>query len=103
MADITNLNFGKAMQVDPTMYPQIKCDKCGYNLFKKEVIMYDVPGVALGAGSGNIPYPIPVYVCANCGTIMKAVREELEAAEKKAKENAVNFKAENTKGTNLIL
>ncbi len=85
-------------QIDPMKYPQITCDKCGHNTFRREVIMYNIPGVAIGAGTGDIPYPIPVYVCAKCGTIIKAVREEIEAAAKKADENK-----EAVKGTSLIL
>lgn len=85
-------------QIDPMSYPQITCDKCGHNTFRREVIMYNVPGVAIGAGTGDYPWPLPVYVCAKCGTIIKAVREEIEAAAKKAAENK-----EAVKGTSLIL
>lgn len=90
--------MGRGPQIDPMKYPQIKCDKCGHNTFRQETIMYNIPGFALGAGAGDIPYPIPVYVCAKCGTIIKAVREEIEKAEAEAKENK-----EATKGTSLIL
>lgn len=89
---------GRGPQVDPMAYPQIKCDKCGHNTFRQETIMYNIPGVALGAGTGDIPYPIPVYVCSKCGAIIKAVREEIEKAEQKAKD-----KQEAAKGTSLIL
>ena len=96
--DILGTIGAQGPQFDPTQYPQITCDKCGHNLFKREVLMYDIPGVVLGAGSGNIPWPVPVYVCAKCGTIIKAVREELETSAKKAAENK-----ESIKGTTLIL
>jgi DNA-directed RNA polymerase subunit RPC12/RpoP len=89
---------GRGPQIDPMAYPQIKCDKCGHNTLRQETIMYNIPGVALGAGTGDIPYPIPVYVCAKCGTIIKAVREEIEKAEEKVQANK-----EATKGTTLIL
>ena len=89
---------GMPPQIDPTTYPQITCDKCGHNTFRREVIMYNIPGVVLGAGSGDIPYPMPVYVCAKCGTIIKAIREDLEEAAKKANENKKEIK-----GTTLIL
>ena len=85
-------------QIDPMLYPQITCDKCGHNTFRREVIMYNVPGVAIGAGTGDYPWPLPVYVCAKCGTIIKAVREEIEAAAKKTAENK-----EAAKNTSLIL
>ena len=73
---------GMPPQIDPMAYPQIVCDKCGHNTFRREVIMYNIPGVVLGAGTGDIPYPLPVYVCAKCGTIIKAVRDEIEASKK---------------------
>ena len=93
-----DLIAGRGPQIDPMLYPQIKCDKCGHNTFRQETIMYNIPGVALGAGTGDIPYPIPVYVCSKCGTIIKAVREEIEKAEEKVQANK-----EATKGTTLIL
>lgn len=96
--DILGAMGPQGPQIDPMKYPQITCDKCGHNTFRREVIMYNIPGVAIGAGTGDIPYPIPVYVCAKCGTIIKAVREEIEAAAKKAAENK-----EAAKGTSLIL
>lgn len=96
--DILGAMGPQGPQIDPMIYPQITCDKCGHNTFRREVIMYNIPGVAIGAGTGDIPYPIPVYVCAKCGAIIKAVREEIEAAAKKAAENK-----EAAKGTSLIL
>jgi len=96
--DILGAMGPQGPQIDPTKYPQITCDKCGHNTFRREVIMYNVPGVAIGAGSGDFPWPLPVYVCAKCGTIIKAVREEIEASAKKAAENK-----EAVKGTTLIL
>jgi DNA-directed RNA polymerase subunit RPC12/RpoP len=96
--DILGAMGPQGPQIDPTRYPQITCDKCGHNTFRREVIMYNVPGVVMGAGSGDFPWPLPVYVCAKCGTIIKAVREEIEEAAKKVAENK-----EATKGTSLIL
>lgn len=85
---------GRGPSIDPMMYPQITCDKCGHNTFRQETLMYNIPGVVIGAGTGDIPWPLPIYVCAKCGTIIKSIRNELEAANKKAK-------SENT--SNLIL
>lgn len=98
MKDDLDLLGARGPQIDPMTYPMITCDKCGHNTFRRETIMYNIPGVALGAGTGDIPYPLPVYVCSKCGTIIKAVRDEIEAAAKKAAENK-----EATKGTSLIL
>jgi DNA-directed RNA polymerase subunit RPC12/RpoP len=96
--DLLGAMGAQGPQIDPTRYPQITCDKCGHNTFRREVIMYNVPGVVIGAGSGDFPWPLPVYVCAKCGTIIKAVREEIEKAEEKVQANK-----EATKGTTLIL
>jgi len=88
--DILGALSQQGPQIDPMKYPQITCDKCGHNTFRREVI--------IGAGTGDIPYPIPVYTCAKCGTIIKAVRDEIEEAAKQAAENK-----EAVKGTSLIL
>lgn len=74
-------------QIDPTIYPQVTCDKCGHNTFRREFLIYNVPGVAMGAGTGDFPWPLPIYVCAKCGTIIKAVRDELDEISKKNTDN----------------
>lgn len=87
--------LGKGPQIDPMEYPQIKCDKCGHNVFRHGVIVYNIPGLAVGAGSEDMHYPLPVYVCDNCGTIMKSYRDELEKIEKE--------KEDKSKTSSLIL
>ena len=90
--DILGAMGPQGPQIDPMSYPQIICDKCGHNTFRREVIMYNIPGVALGEGNGDYPWPLPVYVCAKCGTIIKSVRDEIEKINKKQKtENKSNL------------
>jgi len=89
------LSQGRGPMVNPLKYPQITCDKCGHNIFRSAVIFYDIPGFVVGTGSENFQYPLPVYICDKCGTVVKHVRDEIDAVKEKAeKEN---------KGTNLIL
>ena len=90
--------IGRGPMVDPTRYPKLKCDKCGYDIFRSATIIYNVPGVVLGNGTEDIPYPIPVYVCDKCGTVIKSVRDELEKIEKEKEQ-----KSESIKSTSLIL
>ena len=76
------MGSSRGPKIDPLSYPQIKCDKCGHNVFRSGIIVYNVPGLAVGNGSEDIHYPLPVYVCDKCGTIMKSYRDELEKIEK---------------------
>lgn len=85
-------------RIDPTKFPQVKCDKCGHNVFTSGYVIYNVSGLAVGAGTEDYPYPLPVYICAKCGEIRKDMREEIEKIEKEKEENK-----EVTKGTSLIL
>jgi len=84
--------------IDPTKYPQIKCDKCGHNVFTSGVIIYNIPGVAVGTGTDDFHYPMPVYICQKCGTIIKYLRDEIEKIEAEKEKNK-----EAVKGTTLIL
>jgi DNA-directed RNA polymerase subunit RPC12/RpoP len=95
--DLLN-GLGHGPKVDPTRYPQVKCDKCGHNVFRSASIIYNVPGVVMGTGTEDIPWPVPVYVCDKCGTIIKTVRDELDKIEAEKEKNK-----EATQGTSLIL
>ena len=89
------IDGNRGSYIDPTKYPQMKCDKCGHNVFRSGTVIYDVPGVVAGNGGENIPYPVPVYICDKCGEIIKFVRDEL---------NKIETNKENNKSTsNLIL
>lgn len=74
-------------QFDPTKYDMIKCDQCGNKIFLKGSLMYNVPGISLGLGTENIPYPVPVYFCSKCGAIVKYVRDEIDKIEEKKLKN----------------
>lgn len=87
---------GRGPVINPLTYPQIKCDKCGHNIFRSGVIFFDIPGFIAGTGTENYQYPLPVYICDKCGEIIKYVRDEIEKGADKAKK-------EETKGTSLIL
>jgi len=63
----------------PTMSPQtvkaikdapvIKCE-CGSPTFREAIIFKKVPGLYVGT-TEPVLYPVPVYVCTECGKIMK--------------------------------
>lgn len=84
--DILDMVGSRGPKIDPTSYPQIKCDKCGHNVFRNGLVIYNIPGLAIGNGSEDIHYPVPVYVCDKCGEIMKAYRDEIEQIEKEKEE-----------------
>jgi len=92
------MGVSRGPMVDPTKYPRITCDKCGHHVFRSGVIIYNIPGIAIGNGTEDMPYPVPVYVCDKCGEIIKTVRDELDKIEE---EKAKNKEA--TKGSSLIL
>lgn len=68
-------------QFDITTYPNEKCDKCGCFLFKSAIILKKIPGVALGAGTEEITYPVKVFVCSECGEILLNDRKDLKLKE----------------------
>ena len=73
--------MGRGPMVDPTKYPMVKCDKCGHHIFRSASIIYNIPGLVVGNGSEDMPWPVPVYVCDKCGEIIKTVRDELDKIE----------------------
>ena len=95
---LDGLNRGP--QIDPTRYPRLKCDKCGHDIFRDGYIIYNIPGMVIGTGTNDYPYPLHVYICDKCGEIIKSVRDELDKIEKE-KENQENKEVK--KGTTLIL
>ena len=66
------------MNLNPYKYPQVKCDKCGHNIFKSAFILNKIPGLEVGNGTQDIEYPTQVFICDNCGTILKSYREDIE-------------------------
>ena len=84
--DILDMVGSRGPKIDPTSYPQIKCDKCGHNVFKVGYVVYNIPGIAVGNGFEDMHYPLTVYICDKCGTIMKDYREEIEKIEQEKEE-----------------
>ena len=64
--------------VDPRDYPNVKCDKCGHDVFMPAMIVKKIPGVVVGKGGEDINYPMSVFTCTKCGTIMAADRKTLK-------------------------
>lgn len=85
MNDDLMMKANQGPTVDPMKYPAYKCDKCGGIIFEQAVTFRTIPGLVVGAGGEDINYPIPVYICKNCGVMMKEVREEFEKADEKLK------------------
>lgn len=78
------------LRINPFDYDEVTCDKCGNNQFVERYIVRKIPAGIAGATSQD--YPIPVLVCAKCGTIIKSVRDDICKASKK-----------NTNKNNLIV
>lgn len=89
-----NNNLGA---LDVLKYETKACDKCGHKIFETKYIIKKIPGLVVGAGAEDVDYPVTVFCCAKCGEIMKELREEIEAGEKRAEEN------KNAKQGGLIL
>lgn len=96
--DILGAMSAPGPRIDPTKYPMIKCDKCGHHIFRSASIIYNIPGIVVGNGGEDMPWPVPVYVCDKCGEVIKAVRDELEKIEEEKSKNQ-----EAAKGTSLII
>lgn len=68
-------------KINPLKYPNVKCDKCGYEVFEEGVILKNIPGLEIGAGAEDVTYPLTVLVCKKCGTILKGYREDYKLGE----------------------
>ena len=68
-------------KLNPLKYSNVKCDKCGSELFEYGMILKRIPGLELGAGVDDVNYPIDIIVCKKCGAILKDIREELKLEE----------------------
>ena len=81
--DILDIVGSSGPKIIPTNYPQIVCDNCGHNVFRTGIVIYNIPGLEIGNGSDDYQYPVPVYVCDKCGTILKMHREDLGMEQQK--------------------
>ena len=68
-------------KINPLNYPNVKCDKCGGEIFEEGMIIKNIPGLEIGAGAEDVIYPIPILVCKKCRTIFKGYREEYKLDE----------------------
>jgi len=88
--DLMNGGLGRGPVINPLKYPSVKCDNCGEELFEEKIILKKIPGVIAGNGTEDINYPVPVLVCAKCGTIEKTYRDLLEKGNKYQENNEAN-------------
>ena len=58
------------IKINPTKYPNIKCDKCGNDTFITAFILKRIPGLEIGAGTEDQILDLPVYICSKCGEIL---------------------------------
>lgn len=84
--DILDAIGSTGPKINPFKYPQVKCDKCGHNVFRPGYVVYSIPGISLGMGTKDVEYPFGVYVCDKCGEIMKSYRDEMEEMSKNTEE-----------------
>lgn len=73
---VNNADSQAKMTVNPLDYPSIACDKCGCEYFEQAMVFKKIPGLLLGQGSEPQIYPIPVFVCKNCGDLMPEYKDE---------------------------
>lgn len=96
---IQRANMQNAMQpqvqINPLDYPNVKCDKCGNEVFKEAYIMKKIPSTVTGAKDDTLA-PIPVLVCSKCGAIMEDYRKQLNLDEN-------GHQLENKKSTNNLI
>lgn len=59
-------------------FDTITCDHCGCTIFDNKYVLKRIPGILVGTGGEDIQYPVPVFVCSKCGTMLKEDREALE-------------------------
>lgn len=90
--------IGGQITVNPLKYPSVVCDKCGHNVWTQAYVIQKIPGVVIGSGAADENYPIPVFVCAKCGEIMKEIRDNIEKGKKYQEDQK-----EASKGSSLIL
>jgi hypothetical protein len=72
MANIHNLGGTPppAMNVKSSDLKDVNCEKCGMDLFLPSMKFKKVSRLLTGTPNDQI-VPIEVFVCANCGTILK--------------------------------
>lgn len=92
---------GGSLRVNPLKHPTIECDHCNSVVFNSGVILKRIPGIEMGTGTEDQILDLPVYYCAECGTILKEYRKMYKMGEF-AEEIVDDAKTEETKSS-LIL
>ena len=72
---------------NPFAYPDWTCSECGHNIFTPGVVFKKVPGVVLGEGKGDVPFPIKVATCQKCGAMFPYDKKSFDEAAKRNKDN----------------
>jgi len=75
MAKIHNLGGGQQppqMNIKPDDLQDVNCDNCGKDLFLPSMMFKKISKLLTGTPNDQI-VPAEVFVCANCGTILKEV------------------------------
>lgn len=63
------------IRVNPLKYPNVKCGKCGCEVWNQGVILKKIPGLELGSGTEDQFVDLPVFYCSNCGEILPEYRK----------------------------
>lgn len=72
-ADFYNAMLAQQQQqADPRTLDNQCCDKCAHTIFEKKYIIKKVI-----QNGQEFDAPMPVFVCAKCGAIIKSMREDL--------------------------
>lgn len=98
MATMQNLNRDSLPPMDAVkaIYnsPNVVCPKCGSKVFKEGLILKSVSALVSPTGKAEI-YPIPVYVCNECGTIPNEFMEKSAAKQILGEEQQVEKEESN--------
>ena len=54
--------------MNPLTYPNLKCHKCGNQIFTQKFIIKEISGLQMGTGVNKTLTPIPIFVCDKCGS-----------------------------------
>jgi hypothetical protein len=72
-------NQTRQLRINPKDYPSVVCPDCGSKIFMPAAMFKKIPGVLVGSGAEEQIFPVQVYICAKCHTLMPDMGfEELE-------------------------
>lgn len=102
--DSNNIDLGQAQRSNAAAIvnsENVVCPKCGSKLFKEVVVLKKVSPIITGAQTETL-YPIPLYCCAECGTIPTEFLDKPNAAKILGDDKEEKSKEENTKSSLII-